>query len=138
MRQKLTKKLPKIVSAFSNNAITSKVFRKFLWNKKQWKADKVALKLIYTFTYFMYLLSPNLALIFLSLKFGHFGRFLVFPFVPLAFLPNVARLDCFMVFFKELEPICILLYTLQINVFLNLPEDSKYCRNLVIFHNYFS
>ena len=30
MMQKLTEKLPKIVSAFSNNAITSKVFGIFL------------------------------------------------------------------------------------------------------------
>ena len=78
--QKLTEKLPKIVSAFSNNAITSKVFGIFLWNKKQWKADKVALKLMCTFIYFMYLFSLNFALIFqTSLTFGHFGRFLVFP-----------------------------------------------------------
>ena len=75
----MTEKLPKIVSAFSNNAITSKVFRIFLWNKKQWKADKVALKLIYTFVYFMYLYSPNFASIFqISLKCGHFGRFWCF------------------------------------------------------------
>ena len=65
---------------FSNNAITSKVFGIFLWNKKQWKADKITLKLIYTFIYFMYLFSPNFASIFqMPLKFGHFGHFLVFP-----------------------------------------------------------
>ena len=83
----MTEKLPKIVSAFSNNAITSKVFGIFLWNKKQWKTDKFALKLMYTFICFMYLLSPNSASRSqMSLKFGHFGRFLVFPsfFLPRA------------------------------------------------------
>ena len=76
----MTEKLPKIVSAFSNNAITSKVFGIFLWNKKQWKADKVALRLIYTFIYFLNLFSSNFASIFqISLKFGQVGHFLVFP-----------------------------------------------------------
>ena len=74
--QKLTEKLPKIVSAFSNNAITSKVFGIFLWNKKQWKADKIVFLMIYTFVYFKENVFPKYALIFQTLrKFGNFCHF---------------------------------------------------------------
>ena len=76
MRQKLTKKLPKIIFVFSNNAITSKVFGIFLWNKKQWKADKIVFLIIYTFIYFKENVFPKYALIFQILwKFDNFHHF---------------------------------------------------------------
>ena len=46
------------------NAITSKVFGIFLWNKKQWKADKIVFLIIYTFIYFKENVFPKYALIF--------------------------------------------------------------------------
>ena len=61
MRQKLTKKLLQNISAFSNNAITSKVFRISLCNKKQWKSDKFFFLLIYSFIYFRQILIPKCA-----------------------------------------------------------------------------
>ena len=72
----MTKKLPKIIFVFSNNAITSKVFGIFLWNKKQWKADKIVFLIIYTFIYFKENVFPKYALIFQILrKFGNFHHF---------------------------------------------------------------
>ena len=56
-------------------------------------------------------------------NFHHFGGFLHFFCLWLGHLYR---------FFKELEPNDIHLCTLQRKFFLNLPEDSKYCRNLVI------
>ena len=61
MRQKLTKKLLQNVFAFSNNAITSKVFRIFLCNKKQWKSNKFFFLLIYSFIYLRQTLIPKCA-----------------------------------------------------------------------------
>ena len=61
MRQKLTEKLLQNISAFSNNAITSKVFRIFLCNTKQWKSDKFSFLLIYSFIYFRQILTPKCA-----------------------------------------------------------------------------
>ena len=76
MGQKLTKKLSKIIFVFSNNAITSKVFRIFLWNKKKWKVDKIVFLIIYTFVYFKENVFPKYALIFQILqKFGNFRHF---------------------------------------------------------------
>ena len=40
-------------------------------------------------------------------------------------------------FFKDIEPIYILVHTLTGKFFLNLPENSKYCRKLVIFSSLF-
>ena len=50
----------------------------FLWNKKQWKDDKIAFLLIYTFIYFKENVFPKYALIFQTLKkFGNFRHFCV-------------------------------------------------------------
>ena len=69
----MTKNLPEIIFVLSNNAITSKVFRIFLWNKKRWKTDKIVFLIIYTFIYFTENVSPKYALIFQILrKFGNF------------------------------------------------------------------
>ena len=61
MRQKLTEKLLQNITAFSNNAITSKVFRIVLCLKKQWKSDKFFFLLIYSFIYFRKILFPKSA-----------------------------------------------------------------------------
>ena len=49
------------MSAFSNNAITSKVFRIFLCHKKHWKSDKFFFLLIYSFIYLRQILIPKCA-----------------------------------------------------------------------------
>ena len=68
MRQKLTKKLLQNVFAFSNNVITSKVFKFFLCNKKQWKSIKFFFLLIYSLIYFRQTLIPKCASIIQILK----------------------------------------------------------------------
>ena len=74
MRQKLTEKLLQNIFAFSNNAITSKVFRIFLCNKKQWKSNKFFFLLIYSFIYFRQTLIPKCASIIQSVCIQSKGR----------------------------------------------------------------
>ena len=42
-----------IIYALTNNAITSEVYKIFLWNRKRWQVDKIACLMIYTFIYFI-------------------------------------------------------------------------------------
>ena len=52
--------------------------RIFLWNKKQWKAEKIVFLIIYTLIYFKEIVFPKYALIFQILrKFGNFRHFWV-------------------------------------------------------------
>ena len=103
----MTKKFPKIILVFSNNAITSNVMGIFSGNKKQWKADKIAFLIIYTFVYFKENVFPKYALIFQILQ--KFGNFCLFwegaggeggGFLEL-FLSNVVRMGSFMGFSKN-------------------------------------
>ena len=62
-----------MISSISNNVINSELYKNFLWNKKQWKADKIVFLLIYTFIiYFGQLVIPIFTSIFQILrKFGY-------------------------------------------------------------------
>ena len=123
----MTEKLPKIIFAFSNNAITSKVMGIFLWNKKQSKADKIVFLIKEN-------VFPKYALILQILrKFGNFrhiwGGFLNFfclmwlEWAPLWVFQRIRTTIYTSTYFPE--------------KLLNLPADSKYFRNWVIFSSLF-
>ena len=99
------------------------------------KTKKIIFLKFYTFVYFKENVFPKYVLLFQTLR--KFGNFCHFREVFLNFFCLMWQNGLLYWFFKELEPIYILLYTLEITFFLNLPEDFKYSRNLVIFSSLF-
>ena len=103
-KKKWTKICRWMIYAVSNNPITSKVYRIFLWNKKQWNADKENL-------------FPKYALIFqIFQKYDNFLQIWVF----FNFWSNVARMDSSLLVFERIRNSSYIFLCIKSYIWLNL------------------
>ena len=117
-------------NATTNNAITSEVNKIFSWSKKQWEADKIVFLMMYRKIF-----SQNMP------WYSKYYRNLVICVILWGFLQFfcLVRMGSFIGFSKNYNQM-IYIYLIYIYIFLNLPDDSKFWRNLVIliiiFHSF--